>query len=116
MSTLHQSGPNHQSRDEQTVKIERLVLRALCTGTPQGPVRKTARRLLRNYSWREPVHRVIFEALECIPSDLPEDIRSRLPARLTLKGYPAVDFEDLFQPHSLSKEEAERLFRELLKL
>ncbi len=56
---------------------------------------------------------MIFEALECIADDLPEDIRSRLPARLTLKGYPHVDFEDFLQPHSLSNEEAERLFREL---
>jgi len=76
-------------------------------------VRESAERLLGAYSWREAVHREVFEALLSIPSNSPEDIRNRLPARLTLKGYPDIDFEDLFQPHSLSKEEAERLFQEL---
>ena len=76
---------------------------------------ETAKRLLRGYCWREPVHQAIFEALESIPSDSPEAIRSRLLTRLTVKGYPDVDCEDLFQPHSLSKEEAERLFQALIQ-
>ena len=92
------------------VEQERLALRAMCTGTPQGSVLETARRLLRSYSWREPVHQAIFQAVESIPSDSPEDIRNRLLTRLTVRGFPDVDCADLFQPHCLSKEEAERLF------
>jgi hypothetical protein len=95
------------------VKAERLVLRVLCTGTPQGPVRESARQFLRDYSWREPAHQVIFDALESIPSDLPEVIYSQLPARLTLRGFPDIDCEDFFQPHSLPREEAVRLMEEL---
>jgi len=95
------------------LKDERRVLRTLCQGTPQGSVRASARDLLRTYRWREPLHHVIFEVILSIPTEVPEVIRTQLPARLTRRGFPDVDIEDLFKPHGLSKEEAERLVRRL---
>jgi len=95
------------------LKDERRVLRALCQGTPQGSVRATARDILRAYRWREPLHQVVFEVVLGIPTEAPEVVRTQLPARLTRKGFPDVDIEDFFMPHGLSKEEAERLIREL---
>ena len=89
------------------------MLQALCQGTPQGSVRATARDLLRTYRWGEPLHHVMFEVILGIPTEVPEVIRTQLPARLTRRGFPDVDIEDLFKPHGLSKEEAERLIRQL---
>ena len=89
------------------------MLRALCQGTPQGSVRATARDILHSYRWREPLHHVIFEVVLSIPTEVPEVIRTQLPARLTRRGFPDVDIEDLFKPHGLSKEEAEHLIRRL---
>ena len=89
------------------------MLQALCQGTPQGSVRATARDMLRTYRWREPLHHVIFEVVLSIPTEAPEVIRDQLPARLTRRGFPDVDIEDLFKPHGLSKEEAEHLIRQL---
>ena len=89
------------------------MLRALCQGTPQGSVRETAKDILRTYRWREPLHHVIFEVILGIPTEVPEAIRTQLPARLTRRGFPDVDIEDLFEPHGLSKEEAEHLIRQL---
>ena len=101
------------SERSRILKDERRVLQALCQATPQGSVRATARDILRTYRWREPLHHVIFEVVLSIPTEVPEVIRAQLPARLTRRGFPDVDIEDLFKPHGLSKEEAERLIRQL---
>ncbi len=85
----------------------------MCQGTPQGSVRESARRILRAYRWREPLHRLIFEVLLNLPTEIPELVRTELPARLTRKGFPDLDTADLFEPSELSKEEAERLVCQL---
>ncbi len=95
------------------VQTEHLVLCALCQGTPEGSVQETARVILQSYHWREPLHQVIFNVLMSIPTESPAMIRNQLPARLTRKGFPDVAWEDFFRPHSLSREEVERLMRQL---
>jgi len=104
---------NSEAERSHILKDERRVLRTLCQGTPRGSVRATARDLLRTYRWREPLHHVIFEVILSIPTEVPEVIRTQLPARLTRRGFPDVEIEDLFKPHGLSKEEAEHLIRRL---
>ena len=99
--------------EDSKAKLELQVLRAVCQGTPQGSVRDGALRVLCNYAWREPVHQAIFGCLARLTSANLEFLRSELPACLTRKGFPDVDLELLFEPHSLTKEDAERLMREL---
>ncbi|HKS97630.1 MAG TPA: hypothetical protein VJV74_16055 [Terriglobia bacterium] len=89
------------------------VLRALCQGTFEGSVRASARSLLAGYPWREPLHQVIFEAILAIPSDTPEVIQNELPARLTRRGFPDFQLNDIFASQNLSKDEVEGLMREL---
>jgi hypothetical protein len=102
------------SRDPKLiVQTERRVLEVLCQGTAEGSVRETARRHLRDYHWREPLHQVVFEVLMAMPGEAPALVRDQLPARLTRKGFPDVDWEQFFEPHSSSLEEAEALMREL---
>lgn len=96
------------------VELERRVLQVLCGGHADRSVRHTAKRLLTNYRWREPVHEVIFEALLSIPSDDPVFIRDQLPARMTRKGFPDVAWEEIFKPHALSKDQAEGLMMQLV--
>ena len=95
------------------VETERLVLCALCQGTPEGSVQETAKLVLQNYCWREPLHQLVFNVLVSIPSESPEMIRNHLPARLTRTGFPDVPWEDFFKPHSLSRGEAEHLIEQL---
>lgn len=102
-----------QPDEDSKTKLEFLVLRAVCQGTPQGSVRDVALQILRDYAWREPVHQAIFACLARLPSANPEFIRNELPACLTRKGFPDVELEELFEPHSLTKEDAERLMRQL---
>lgn len=100
--------------EEEIIQIERRVLQALCQGTREGFVRAGVRDLLREYRWREPVHEVIFKILLELPTEDPNVIRSLLPERLTRKGFPDVEWEEFFRPHSLSLEEAERIIHQLL--
>jgi hypothetical protein len=99
--------------EDGVTQAERQVLRALCQGTAQGSVRESARLLLKNYRWRDPVHGVLFETLANLAAPAPEALRSQLPALLTRRGFPDVAWEDFFSPHGMTKEEAEELMRRL---
>jgi hypothetical protein len=94
--------------------LEKLVLRLLCVGTPQGPVLDTLPPLLSDYQWKSTLHRAIFNAIAAVPSDDPEVLRQVLPAKLTRMGFPDVEWEEIFTPPSLSREEAVALVRQLL--
>jgi hypothetical protein len=100
---------------ESVIQTERRVLQALHHGTPQEPVEEAARLTLKDYRWREPSHGVIFEILIGIPGGAPEVIREQLPARLTRKGFPDVDWENILKPQALSKNEVEQLMQELVE-
>ena len=95
------------------VGAERRVLQALCQGTPEGSVRETARAVLADYRWREPLHQIVFEVVLAIPSNVTEGIRSQLLLRLTRRGFPDVDIDCFLKPHGLSKQGAEHLIRDL---
>jgi len=90
------------------------VLQALYQGTPQGSVRKAARRLLSAYSWREPIHEALFQIVMSVACDSPEFLREQLLACLTRRGFPDVLCEWLFESQSLHKEDAEVLMRQLM--
>jgi hypothetical protein len=97
------------------LETERLILRALSLGTAEGSAREAARRLLGTYRWREPVHGAIYDVLMSLPANDPEFVREQLPARLTRRGFPDFDFADFLKPATLSREEVERLMRQLLE-
>jgi len=48
-----------------------------------------------------------------MPFDSPKLTRQQLPARLARAGFPDVEVEDFFKPHSLAKDAAEELMRRL---
>ncbi len=104
------------SADEQRIiRTERLVLQALCQGTPEGSVWEAGRSILENYRWRDSSHRIFYQVVVSLPTGAPDIIREQLPARLTRRGFPDMAWEELFEPHPLSKENAESLMRELVR-
>lgn len=98
---------------DQPIEIQ--VLRILCLGTHQGSVREIARSLLRSYPWRNALHQALWNALRAIPSENPEILRQLLPAQMTRLGFPDVEWEEIFAPHSLSKAEAIALMRRMVR-
>jgi hypothetical protein len=99
---------------ETDIHLEKLVLRLLCSGTPQGPVKNVLAPLLSTYRWQDHVHQVIFKAVSAIPTDDPAAIQHLLPAKLTRMGFPDIDWEELFEPSSVSKEGSIQLVRQLI--
>ncbi|MBI4466354.1 MAG: hypothetical protein HY656_02850 [Acidobacteria bacterium] len=104
--------PPSPSRDE-ILAVEVKVLQAMCTGTPEGTVWDKGMLLLGAYPFQDVVHQLIFDVLQEINTDLPVIIRKQLPARLTRKGFPAVDTEKFLGAHSLAAPEAVELMKKL---
>jgi hypothetical protein len=114
MKMTNYTGKLASPADEPSIlRAERQVLQALCQDTPDRSLLPTARKLLLKYKWREPIHKVIFECLVSHPSGAPFALRDQLPARMTRKGFPEVDWEEFFRPLTLSREEAKNLMRQL---
>ena len=100
-------------KGDDQIRVEREVLRFLCQATENSPTRGVSRDLLKEYSWSEPLHRVVFEILASFPSPNPSMLRGQLPTLLTRRGFPDVDWEDFFNPHSLSDEQFSILVRQM---
>jgi hypothetical protein len=106
---------SQQPEDYSPAEAELLVLRAIIQGTPQGPVRDTALRLLEDYHWDEPLHQAIFNCLRRFSSADANFLRGELPACLTRQGFPDVDWAGFLAPHSLTKREVEQALSRLLQ-
>ncbi|MFQ5778036.1 MAG: hypothetical protein ACE5IP_08510 [Terriglobia bacterium] len=98
---------------EEVLAAERRVLQAMCTGTPQGTVWDKGMLLLGPYPFQDVIHQLIFDTMQEINTDLPEVIRQQLTARLTKKGFPAVDTERFLAAHTLNGREAVELMKKL---
>lgn len=106
--------PPKQPEPDSLAALERKVLSALCQGTLEASVRDRALQQLKQYAWREPVHRAIFQCLAQVPAGNFELVHSELPACLTRKGFPDVDWDLFFMPHSMTRQQAEQAVLDLL--
>lgn len=86
----------------------------MCVGTLQGPVRKALAPLLCDYAWQSELHHAIFDALAAVPSDDPAMLRQLLPAKLTRMGFPDIEWDELFSPQGLSRDEALAVLHRML--
>lgn len=102
-------GPSRQER----LAVEEQVLQAMCSGTPQGTVWDKGMLLLGTYPFQDIIHQLIFDVLQEINTDLPHIIRKQLPARLTKKGFPAVNVEKFLAPPGLGAVQAVELMNRL---
>ncbi len=68
---------------------------------------------LRAHQWRDPEHRVVFEALESLPGRYVKELHEQLPAQATRMGFPDVNWDDYFAPGAADSP-IESLIAELL--
>jgi hypothetical protein len=94
--------------------LEKLALRLLCVGTSQGAVKGPLILLLRGYPWQSTLHQATFDALAATPSSDSETLRQLLPAKLTRMGFPDVEWDELFTPLPMSREESIALVRQMV--
>lgn len=118
-----QSRPSGQSRKHESsfpgelsrIDRERRLLQFLCQNSQNNREGSILAQdtLLGDYTWIEPLHRVIFEAIRSSPARSPQVLQVQLPAMLTRRGYPDVDLDPFFEPHGLTQAEVERFMKEL---
>ena len=83
--------------------LEREILRALCASPHVTTARGGLLRALVSHDWRDPEHRVVYEALLRAPARSTEGLRSELPATATRMGFPDVDWAEYFKPSEASR-------------
>jgi hypothetical protein len=95
--------------------LERSVLRALCTDVGATREWEGITRSLAGYVWREPEHRVVYEALRRIPSRTTKTRRDQLPAQATRMGFPDVDWANYLDANETppSRDHLDRLIADL---
>ena len=79
-----------------TVSIERQILRALCSGPARTKIDHFVHKLL-NYSWREPEHATVFQAIQSLAARGRRSWREELPAETTRMGFPDVEWRRYFE-------------------
>jgi len=73
-------------------EIERRVLRALCGGEISESDWLKIEKELASYTWRDPDHAVVYQAMARARKRDPRNWREQLPAQATLMGFPELDW------------------------
>jgi hypothetical protein len=84
--------------------LESRIVRALCSEpsafdsphTQHSSARAAILAKLRAHKWRDPEHRVVFEALTLLQGRNATELREQLPAQATRMGFPDVNWEQYF--------------------
>jgi hypothetical protein len=81
----------------QILGLEREILRAICASPHLTGERSMLLGALASHVWRDPEHRVVYEALLRIRARDPDALRSELPATATRMGFPDVEWSEYFE-------------------
>ena len=73
-------------------QIKRDLLRELCAGQIESRQWHSIVNRLFAYEWKDPEHKVVFDAWQAIKSDDALTRRQELPAQVTRMGFPDVDW------------------------
>ncbi len=104
-------GTGGQSETGSIIEAEFRILRALCQEPSGSSLAASAKSILTNYHWREPIHEEIFRAIMNLPASSPVALRERIPALLTRRGFPDFDLGNLFKPSASTTEEVVELMK-----
>lgn len=98
------------------IVMERDTLRLLCSVSIKPGTRAALCKLLRSENFIEPMQRILFEEIVALGAVDSEQLRQLLPSRLTNRGFPDFDLENLLNPKLFSEIEIARLFESVLRL
>ncbi len=112
--------PGARSRESSAdpVDLERRVLRQLCRATLTRAAWAKIARALREYTWRDVEHGLVYAAIQRLGSRDPQTLREQLPAQATRMGFPDIDWQ-LYFPGAekpLARPSADRLVRQINRM
>jgi hypothetical protein len=96
--------------------MERDTLRLLCSVLVKPATRVELCRLLQPDSFFEPLQRIIFEEVRALGAVDAKQLLQLLPGRITNRGFPDFEMEDLLTPKLVSEQDIEKLFHSALRL
>jgi replicative DNA helicase len=79
---------------------ERKLLAALCQSALAADTRAIILRRLRDHSFAEPDHEVVYRALVAMPAAGAPEALQGLTQAVTRMGFPDLDLSDLFKKYS----------------
>jgi hypothetical protein len=98
------------------VAAERDLLRLLCSMLVKPVTRIELCRLVDPDKFVDPVQRVLFEEIRALGQVDAKLLLQMLPARVTNRGFPDFDLDELLTPKLVSEEDIEKLFQSALRL
>jgi hypothetical protein len=98
------------------IQMERDTLRLLCSVLLKPATRVELCGLLDPTSFFEPLQRIVFEEIRALGPVDAKQLLQLLPGRVTNRGFPDFDLQDLLAPKLVSEQEIERLFQNALRL
>jgi hypothetical protein len=98
------------------IAAERDLLRLLCSVLVKPITRVELCRLVDPAKFVEPLQRVLFEEIRAMGAIDSKRLLEALPARVTNRGFPDFDINDLLTPKLVSEPDIERLFQSALRL
>jgi hypothetical protein len=98
------------------IAAERDLLRLLCSVLVKPVTRVELCRLVDPAKFVEPLQRVLFEEIRALGAIDAKRLLQSLPARVTNRGFPDFDLDDLLTPKLVSERDIEMLFQSALRL
>jgi hypothetical protein len=98
------------------IAAERDLLRLLCSVLVKPVTRVELCRLVNPARFVEPLQRILFEEIRALGTVDSKRLLEMLPARVTNRGFPDFDINDLLTPKLVSEQDIERLFQSTLSL
>jgi hypothetical protein len=107
--------PNPAAQDDPVHELELEILRAFCTLAVRSIELRSAMVSLERHSWRDPEHRIVYDALRRIHPGRPAALREELPGMATRMGFPDVDWALYFAPTKIKPAEFEAAVRAVMQ-
>ena len=106
----------HKEETDGGFQLERNTLRFLCSVLIKRGTRAEICNLLDPGVFEDPLQRVVFEEIRDLGSISSRRLRQLLPERVTNRGFPDFDLNQLLAPHEVSEKEITQLFESALQL
>ncbi len=106
----------HKEETDGGFQLERNTLRFLCSVLIKRGTRAEICNLLDAGVFEDPLQRVVFEEIRDLGSISSRRLRQLLPERVTNRGFPDFDLNELLAPHEVSEKEITQLFESALQL
>ena len=96
--------------------LQKNTLRFLCSVLIKSGTRSEICKLLDPSVFDDPLHRVVFEEIRELGSIDSRRLRELLPARVTNRGFPDFNLNELLAPHEVTEKQIDQLFESVLQL